>query len=217
MFEILFQAEARRRAGRRRDLAAAGLAAGLVALAAYGVAEGGGPGREPGGAGQAPVGSAAPRTAEPARPVTRRDGGGPPRPGAPRSAAAAAAPPAAAARPASRATAASAPGAAPRRSARTAPTAERTELAVETVGGRPGGVAVERVRRDAEPARLPGGAPAPAPDAPATSRGRPGSPPTWRITPNTAGTHRLELVAVDVRDGPGGPDTVARRSLGVVD
>ena len=223
MFETLFQAEARRRAGRRRDAAAAGVAAGIVALSMYGIAQAGAP--EP----------SRPAAADPPAAVRRSaaDGeraGGSARPGRDAFAAGGGAR-TRSARSDARSSAAprGAPVATPR-PPMPAAGAARTDLALAPVDGRPSGVTIERLLPDAP---LPAPPPAAAKsDGAASARGAasgasadPGAgagdgPPTWRITTRAAGTHQLELVAVDVREGSrgvGGADTVARRVVGAVE
>jgi hypothetical protein len=103
-------------------------------------------------------------------------------------------------------------------------TAERTDLALEADPRDVGAFTIERLPVDSPPGATPQGPTARRPvrrpvaadtaqgaDAGGQSQGR------WRVTAYMAGTHRLRLVAIDVRDSAGHVDTTARRTVATVD
>ena len=89
----------------------------------------------------------------------------------------------------------------------------RTELALESATGDPAAFAIETAPPDSTS----------APDTSPTSTLGTASAPggsaegRWRVTARTAGTHRLRLVAVDVRDSAGRTDTLAWRTMADVE
>jgi hypothetical protein len=100
--------------------------------------------------------------------------------------------------------------------------AERTDLALEADPRDAGAFTVEPLPPDPAPEATPGrpvaqqqaGREVAADAAGANADGR--SQGRWRLTPRMAGTHRLRLVAVDVRDSAGRVDTTARRTVATV-
>ena len=89
----------------------------------------------------------------------------------------------------------------------------RTELALESAAGDPAALAIEPAPADSTSAAdsSPTGALGAASGPRGSAEGR------WRVTARTAGTHRLRLVAVDVRDSAGRTDTLAWRTMGDVE
>jgi hypothetical protein len=103
-------------------------------------------------------------------------------------------------------------------------TADRTDLALEADPRDAGAFTIQRLPLDSPSGATPEGPTARRSarrpmaadaareaDAGGRSQGR------WRVTAHTAGTHRLRLVAVDVRDSAGHVDTTARRTVATVD